>query len=101
MSKSRPILRYWNCRARAQPLRDLLVDRDIDFVDERREYAKDPAVAWHDTPAWKRMKADPAVSGPFGTLPVLEWEVELIAEEVVIGTFLTKRLGLDRGRRRR
>ncbi len=53
------ILRYFDCRGRAQALRDVLIDAGVDFRDERLVVG----------PSWYPLKADPAVAGPFGSLP--------------------------------
>jgi glutathione S-transferase len=67
-------LRYFNLRGRGAALRMFLEDKRVNWVDE--------VVPW-GTPAWAPLKADAALSGPFGTLPALSW-VTLEGNHVVL-----------------
>lgn len=72
---------YWDCRGRAQPIRDFLIDREIAFTDDQ--------IPGEDIPtAWPALKADASRSGPFGTLPLLFHEDRVIAESDVIIRYL-------------
>jgi glutathione S-transferase len=55
------------------------------FADERVPFTD----GWH---TWTRLKSDPALSGPFGKLPVLVWDGRLHAETLVISSFLQRAL---------
>jgi glutathione S-transferase len=87
---NRVVFRYFNIRGRGQALRDALTDAEIPFVDERVEIG----------PHWRTMKEQPA-GGPFGSLPVLEWDGDVVAQTLVIASYLSRRLGhydgLDHG----
>ena len=76
-----PILRYFDCRGRAQPLRFFLAHHNVAFVDERVPFTDD----WQ---TWAAMKSDPVLSGPFAQLPVLEWEEEHFTQTNLIASFL-------------
>jgi glutathione S-transferase len=79
---TRAVLRYFNIRGRGQALRDALTDAEVSFVDERIEVGA----------AWRTMKEQPA-GGPFGSLPVLEWDDDVVAQALVIASYLSHRLG--------
>ena len=81
MALPRVVLRYFDCRGRGQALRYLLVDQGIEFVDERVE-----------AEAWQRHEGARG-AGPFGGLPVLEWEGSSIAQALAIAAFLSRHLG--------
>jgi hypothetical protein len=78
-------LRYFDCRGRAQPLRFFFRHLQTPFVDERVPFMD----GWE---AWSKMKLDPMVSGPFGTLPVLQWNRRLLAETGPIYAFVQAQL---------
>ena len=82
------ILRYFDCRGRAQALRDVLIDARVDFTDDR--LAVDPS--------WYALKGDPAIAGPFGSLPLLCSGERLIAQALAIASYLARRLGQYDGR---
>lgn len=75
------VLRYFDCRGRAQFIRDYLRVREIPHVDERVPLSG-------DFKEWAAMRADRALTGPFHKLPVLHWEQQMVAETLVIRTFL-------------
>jgi glutathione S-transferase len=76
------VLRYFDCRGRAQALRDALTDARLDFSDERFTVG----------PAWVAAK-DAAGGGPFGNLPVLEWDGDIVGQTLPIAGYLARRLG--------
>lgn len=81
-STSRVVFRYFNIRGRGQALRDALTDAGVPFVDERIEIG----------PAWRTLKEQPE-GGPFGSLPVLEWEGDRVGQTLAIASYLSRRLG--------
>jgi len=83
-----PTLRYWDCQGRAQVIRDFLIDREVTFNDEQV-----PGVS-HSS-EWPQLKADPTATGPFGSLPVLEWDGLVLGETPVIVRFLEQRFDLE------
>ena len=76
-------LRYFPVRGRAQPLRYLLVDHGVPFQDEF--VAADAS--------WRSIKQEPTIAGPFGVLPVLDCDGQVVGETLVIASFLSRRLG--------
>jgi len=78
------LLRYFDCRGRAQPLRDVLIDAGVEFQDDRIAVG----------PGWLGIKAET----PFGALPVLLWGDQAIAQTLAIANFLARRLGQYDGR---
>jgi glutathione S-transferase len=81
-SPSRVVLRYFNIRGRGQPLRDALTDAGVAFVDERIEIG----------PGWRTLK-EQSEGGPFGSLPVLEWDEDRVGQTLAIASYLSRRLG--------
>jgi glutathione S-transferase len=79
-------LSYFDCRGRAQYLRYYLHSRGIDFEDHR-------VALGDDFSAWRAIRDDRAVTGPFQKLPVLNWDGLLISEMLVIQSFLHDALG--------
>jgi glutathione S-transferase len=79
---TRVVFRYFNVRGRGQALRDALTDAEVPFVDERVELG----------PGWRAMKEQPA-GGPFASLPVLEWDGDVVAQALVIASYVSRRLG--------
>ncbi len=77
-------LRYFDCRGRAQPLRDVLIDAGVEFQDDRVGIG----------PEWLGLKAET----PFGALPVLLWGDQAIAQTLAIANFLARQLGQYDGR---
>lgn len=78
-------LRYFDCRGRAQPLRFFFRHLQTPYADERVPFTD----GWQ---AWSKMKLDPMVGGPFGTLPVLQWNRRLLAETGPIYAFVQTQL---------
>jgi hypothetical protein len=83
-------LRYVDCRGRAEPLRHLLRARAVSFTDHR-----EPITDIRRTILEYRQ--DATRGGPFGLLPVLEWDGACIAQTLPIATFLSRELGLYAG----
>ncbi|MFZ1988462.1 MAG: glutathione S-transferase family protein [Alphaproteobacteria bacterium] len=81
-------LRYFNCRGRAQALRDVLMDSGLPFDDELVEVG----------PKWPAQKQDKDFSGPFGSLPLLIWGNDRVAQTLAIASYLSRRLGHYEGR---
>jgi glutathione S-transferase len=79
---TRIVLRYFDCVGRAQPLRNALVDAGVAFDDERIAVS----------PSWRTVK-EQAEGGPFGSLPVLEWGDDCVAETLPIAGYIARRLG--------
>ena len=75
------ILRYFDCRGRAQHLRYFLRGRNIPFADERVPLSGDFS-------EWRAIQPDRSRSGYFQKLPVLHWGETLLAETSVIHHFL-------------
>ena len=78
----RIVLRYFDCLGRAQPLRNALVDAGVAFDDERITIG----------PSWRTVK-EQAEGGPFGSLPVLEWGDDCVAQALPIAGYVARRLG--------
>ncbi len=78
----RVLLRYFDCLGRTQPLRNALVDAGIAFEDQRLAIG----------PSWRALK-EQADGGPFGSLPVLEWGDDCVAQALPIGGYVARRLG--------
>jgi glutathione S-transferase len=78
----RIVLRYFDCRGRAQPLRDALADAELPFVDERIPIGSE----------WRELKETEA-GGPFGCLPVLEWGDDVVSQTLPLASYLARRLG--------
>ena len=75
------VLRYLDCRGRAEPIRLLLADALGDPVGDAA-VQREGGLAWVDeyvvlatfAEKWPTAKNDPNVSGFHGSLPVLEWD---------------------------
>jgi glutathione S-transferase len=78
----RVLLRYFDCLGRTQPLRNALVDAGIAFEDQRLAIG----------PSWRALK-EQADGGPFGSLPVLEWGDDCVAQALPIAGYVARRLG--------
>src|SRR5579864_8894928 len=78
----RVLLRYFDCLGRAQPIRNALIDAGIAFEDRRVAIS----------PSWRTLK-EQAVGGPFGSLPVLEWGDDCVAQALPIAGYVARRLG--------
>jgi len=79
-------LRYVDCRGRAEPLRHLLRARSVPFIDHR-----EPITDIRRTVLEYGQNAERG--GPFGLLPVLEWDGARIAQTLPIASFLSRELG--------
>lgn len=84
-------IRYFDSRGRAQPLRYALVDSGLKFKDDKVSIQNIISGNWFN------MKANDAVSGPFGTLPVLEFEGFRLAQTEAIAQYLFNKLGHAEG----
>ena len=78
----RVLLRYFDCLGRAQPIRNVLVDAGVAFEDQRITIG----------PSWGALK-EQTEGGPFGSLPVLEWGEDCVAQALPIAGYLARRLG--------
>jgi glutathione S-transferase len=76
------LLRYFDCLGRAQPIRNALVDAGIAFEDQRVAISQ----------SWRTLK-EQAEGGPFGSLPVLEWKDDCVAQALPIAGYVARRLG--------
>jgi glutathione S-transferase len=83
---SRIVVRYFDARGRGQFIRHYLACRKIEHDDERVELS--PGFE-----AWRAMRDDRAVAGPFHKLPVLHWGEHLVAETIAIAAFLHRANG--------
>ncbi len=81
------ILRYFDARGRAQPLRYYFAARGFACTDER------VSLTAGGSNAWPEMREDRTRVGPFHKLPVLHYGDRTIAETLVIGAFLHRELG--------
>jgi len=79
-------LHYFDARGRAQFLRYYFRVREIPFTDERVPLSADFA-------AWRAIRDDRSLTGPFHKLPVLHWGERLIAETLMIASFVHEALG--------
>lgn len=96
MFDTQPILRYFECRGRAQHLRYFLIARDIPFQDDRIPLDE-------GFQSWIRIKDDPRMSGPFHKLPLLQVGDIQVVETPVIHQWLHEHCGdlaqLDKSQR--
>jgi glutathione S-transferase len=84
------VLRYFDCRSRGQALRFALVDGGVAFEDER--------IPVEELPAFReRVATEPGHGGPFGSLPVLSWRGQEVAQTLAVASFLAAELDLDGG----
>jgi hypothetical protein len=79
-------LRYFDARGRAQALRYYFRARRVSYTDERVPISADFG-------AWRAMRDNRALTGPFQKLPVLHWGDRLLAETVMIAAFIHEALG--------
>merc|ERR1739838_58836 len=77
-------LTYFNLRARGEPARILLAHAGVSYEDERL-----PA-PWEDPKPWAAMKP----STPYGEVPLLFWDGEVIAQSLGVARFLAKEFHL-------
>jgi hypothetical protein len=80
------VLRYFDCRGRAQFIRHYLACREVVHADER--VALSPGFE-----AWQAMRGDRGRAGSFHKLPVLHWGEQLVSETLVIQSFLHRASG--------
>ncbi|KAL6077317.1 Glutathione S-transferase P [Balamuthia mandrillaris] len=76
-------LRYFACRGRGQGLRYILVDAGHPFEE---------AVVSALGETWKAKKEAQSFSGPFGSLPVLQWGDYTVAQTEAIAHYLGQKL---------
>ncbi|HEY9182292.1 MAG TPA: hypothetical protein VIQ99_03770 [Gammaproteobacteria bacterium] len=87
MANHPPItLRYFDARGRAQSIRYYFRARKIQFTDERVPLSADFA-------AWRAMRDNRALTGPFQKLPILHWGNRPVAETLMISAFVHEALG--------
>jgi len=77
-------LTYFNLRARAETARLLLAFAGVPYEDER------VVVPWEAPDAWSALKA----TTPWGQLPSLVWDGEIIYTSLAINRFLAREFGL-------
>jgi glutathione S-transferase len=82
------VLRYFDVRGRAEPLRLALTHSGVSFEDERVATGSN----------WPTLKAQRTFSGPLSQLPVLVWDDFEITETFAIARYLAERLGHYEGR---
>jgi glutathione S-transferase len=87
LSGTHVVLRYFEMRGRAQPLRHALAAGGVAFEDVRMSLAE-----------WPNHKGDATFAGPYGSLPTLTWDGLLVAEALPIASFAAHRLGHYRDR---
>jgi glutathione S-transferase len=75
------VLRYFDCRGRAQFIRNYLNAREIEHTDDRVPLSE-------GFEAWVAIRNDRARVGPFHKLPVMHCGERTIAETLVIRDFL-------------
>jgi glutathione S-transferase len=83
------VVRYFDCRGRAQFIRHYLRARDFEHTDDRVPLSE-------GFEAWVAMRDDRARVGPFHKLPVLHCGERTIAETLVIRDFLHRASGDER-----
>jgi glutathione S-transferase len=87
MGSSVPVvLRYFDCRGRAQFIRHYLACRELAHADER--VALSPGFE-----AWQAIRGDRGRAGAFHKLPVLHWGERLLSETLVIQAFVHRASG--------
>jgi hypothetical protein len=87
MANHPPItLRYFDARARAQSFRYYFKARKIQFTDERVPVTADFA-------AWRAMRDNRSLTGPFQKLPILHWGNRPVAETLMIAAFVHEASG--------
>jgi glutathione S-transferase len=82
-SFERVVFRYFECRGRVQAIREALVDAGVPFMDERVVIG----------PNWRATMKEAPTGGPFGSLPVLEWGSDIVAQTLPIAGYVARRLG--------
>lgn len=87
MANHPPItLRYFDARARAQSIRYYFKARKIQFTDERVPLSADFS-------AWRAIRDNRSLTGPFQKLPILHFGGRLVAETLMIAAFVHEALG--------
>jgi glutathione S-transferase len=79
-----PTLRYFDCRSRGQAIRFALTTAGVGFEDER--------VPVEELRAFHERANEPEVGGPFGSLPVLDWNGDVVAQTLAVAGYLAARL---------
>jgi len=79
-------LRYFDARGRAQFLRYYFKARKVSFTEERVPVGDGLA-------AWRTLRDDRSRTGPFQKLPVLHWGDRLLAEMLMIASFVHEASG--------
>ena len=83
-------LTYFNARARAEPIRWMLVYAGVQFEDIRLK-DRPEAVTGKPNPEWNALKSHT----PFGTLPVLEIDgQQTLGETTAIGRYIAREHGM-------
>ena len=77
-------LTYFNLRARAEPCRLLLAYSGTQYEDERL------TPPWDDMAPWTALKP----KTPWGQIPMLSWDGEVIAQSMACARFLAREFGL-------
>jgi len=75
---------YFDLRVKGEPARLLLAYSGLKYTDER------VTLPWDDPAAWTAMK--PAM--PWGQLPCLTWDGEVICQSMAICRFLSREFGI-------
>jgi len=87
MANHPPItLRYFDARGRAQFLRYYFRARKITFTDER-------VPSSDDFSAWKALRDNRSLTGPFQKLPIMHWGGRLVSETLLIASLVHEALG--------
>merc|ERR1711970_452280 len=77
-------LTYFNLRGRAEPCRLLLAYSGTKYEDERL------AAPWDDMAPWTALKPNT----PWGQVPLLVWDGEVVAQSIACARFLAREFGL-------
>merc|ERR1712002_1194339 len=77
-------LTYFDLRARAEPSRLLLAYGGLKYEDERIP------PPWEPTSTWASLKP----TTPFGQLPILKWDGEVLCQSMACARFIAREVGL-------
>eukprot|EP00090_Calanus_glacialis_P019540 TRINITY_DN2_c0_g1_i2.p1 TRINITY_DN2_c0_g1~~TRINITY_DN2_c0_g1_i2.p1 ORF type:complete len:207 (-),score=77.50 TRINITY_DN2_c0_g1_i2:109-729(-) len=77
-------LTYFGLRARAEPARLVLAYAGVKYTDQRI------SAPWDSPAPWAAMKP----TTPYGQIPLLHWDGEVIAQSMAITRFLAAQFGL-------
>merc|ERR1712117_812304 len=77
-------LTYFNLKARGEPCRLLLAYGGIKYEDERIP------PPWEPTSTWASLKP----TTPFGQLPILKWDGEVLCQSMACARFIAREVGL-------